>query len=77
MAFDIKAKVEEIVEMIKKDPKLITEFQNKPIPTVEKLIGVDLPDDTIMKIVELVKAKLDMDKVSNMLGGLGGLFGKK
>ena len=77
MAFDIKAKVEEIVEKIKKDPKLITEFQNKPIPTVEKLIGVDLPDDTIMKIVELVKAKLDMDKVSNMLGGLGGLFGKK
>ena len=77
MAFDIKAKVEEIVEKIKKDPKLITEFQNKPIPTVEKLIGVDLPDDTIMKIVELVKAKLDMDKVSDLLGGLGGLFGKK
>jgi len=74
MAFDIKAKVEELVENIKKDPKLLSEFKSKPIPTVEKLIGIDLPDDQIEKIVELVKAKIDMDKVGNMLGGL---FGKK
>ena len=74
MAFDIKAKVEELVENIKKDPKLLSEFKSKPIPTVEKLIGIDLPDDQIEKIVELVKAKIDMDKVGDLLGGL---FGKK
>ena len=74
---DIKAKINELVEKIKNDPSLTANFQKDPIGTVEKLIGVDLPDDTIMKIVELVKAKLDMDKVSDLLGGLGGLFGKK
>ncbi len=74
MAFDIKAKVEELVENIKKDPKLLSEFKSKPIPTVEKLIGIDLPDDQIEKIVELVKAKIDIDKVGDLLGGL---FGKK
>ena len=74
MAFDIKAKVEELVEKIRKDPKLLSEFRSKPIPTVEKLIGIDLPDDQIQKVVELIKAKLDLDKVGDLLGGL---FGKK
>ena len=74
MAFDIKAKVEELVEKIRKDPKLLSEFRSKPIPTVEKLIGIDLPDDQIQKVVELLKAKLDLDKVGDLLGGL---FGKK
>ena len=74
MAFDIKAKVEELAEKIKKDPKLLSEFRSKPIPTVEKLIGIDLPDDQIQKVVELIKAKLDLDKVGDLLGGL---FDKK
>ena len=74
MAFDINAKVEELAEKIKKDPKHLSEFRSKPIPTVEKLIGIDLPDDQIQKVVELIKAKLDLDKVGDLLGGL---FGKK
>ena len=74
MAFDIKAKVEELAEKIRKDPELLSEFRSKPIPTVEKLIGIDLPDDQIQKVVELIKAKLDLDKVGDLLGGL---FGKK
>ena len=74
MAFDIKAKVEELAEKIRKDPKLLSEFRSKPIPTVEKLIGIVLPDDQIQKVVELIKAKLDLDKVGDLLGGL---FGKK
>jgi hypothetical protein len=28
-------------------------------------------------LVELIKAKIDMDKIGDLLGGLGGLFGKK
>ena len=74
MAFDIKAKVEELVGKIKSDPKLLSQFKEAPIPVVEKLIGVDLPDEQIGKVVDLVKAKLDVDKLSGMLGGL---FGKK
>ena len=74
MAFDIKAKVEELVKKIQSDEALQAKFQQDPIAAVEELIGMDLPNDQINKVVELVKAKLDLDKVGNLLGGL---FGKK
>ena len=71
---DIKAKVEELVEKIKKNPQLLAKFKDDPVPVVEELVGVDLPDDQIKQVAELVKAKIDLDKVGNLLGGL---FGKK
>ena len=70
----IKDKIEDIVEKIKKDPKLLQKFKDDPIKTVEGLIGIDLPDDQIEKIVDAVKAKINLDKVGDLLGGL---FGKK
>ena len=73
---DIKAKVEELVEKIQKNPKLLSDFKKNPVPVVEELVGMDLPDDQIMKVAELVKAKIDLDKVGDLLGGLGGLFKK-
>lgn len=73
---DIKEKVEEVVEKIKNDDKLLEQFKKEPIKTVEELAGVDLPDDKLEKVVELVKQRVDAGK-----GGLGeklkGLFGKK
>ena len=69
---DIKAKINELVEKIKNDPSLTANFQKDPIGTVEKLIGMDLPDDQIQGIVSGIKAKIDLDK----LGGLGKLFGR-
>ena len=74
---DIKAKANEIVEKIKADKNILAKFQKDPVSTVEELIGVDLPNDQIEKLVELIKAKIDMDKIGDLLGGLGGLFGKK
>ena len=70
----IKDKIEDIVEKIKKDPKLLQKFKDDPIKTVEGLIGIDLPDEQIEKIVDAVKAKISLDKVGDLLGGL---FGKK
>ena len=67
---DIKKKVEELVETIKKNPKLLADFRENPIPVVEKLVGMDLPDDQIKQMAELIKAKIDLDKVGNLLGGL-------
>lgn len=71
---DIKAKVNELVEKIKKDPKLLEQFKEEPIKIVEELLGVDLPDDQIKQVAELVKAKIDLEKAGNLLGGL---FGRK
>lgn len=71
---DIKAKIEELVEKIKNDKDIGTRFQKDPVSTVEKLIGVDLPNDQINQIVEGIKAKISLDKIG---GALGGLLGKK
>lgn len=74
MAFDIKAKIEEIVEKVQKDPELMKNFKENPVQVVEGLIGVDLPDDMVEKVVDGVKAKISMDKLGSALGGL---FGRK
>ena len=73
---DIKAKVEELVAEIQKNPKLLAQFKDNPVSVIEKLVGMDLPDDQIMKMADLVKAKISMDKAGDLLKGLGGLFGK-
>ena len=73
---NIKEKVEELVKEIQKNPKLLSQFKANPVPVIEKLVGMDLPDDQIMKIADLVKAKIDLDKAGDLLKGLGGLFGK-
>lgn len=72
----IKAKVDEIVEKIKTDKTIASKFQSDPIGTVESLIGIDLPNDQIQSVVDMVKAKVSLDKVGDALGGLKGLFGK-
>ena len=62
---------------IKKNPDLLKRFGTEPVKVVEELLGVDLPDDMIEKVVEGVKAKISADKLGDALGALGGLFGKK
>lgn len=66
---DIKNKIEELVEKIKADKDLQSQFAKDPVAAVKKLTGVDLPDEQVKKIAEGVKAKLSIDK-------LGGLFKK-
>ena len=70
----IKDKLDEIVNKIKSDKTLMTRFQSEPVKVVEELVGMDLPDDQIEKLADAVKAKIDLDKVGSLLGGL---FGKK
>lgn len=74
---DIKQKIEELVKKISGDKALQAEFAKEPVKAVEKLLGIDLPDEQINKIVDGVKAKLSLDKAADALGALGGLFGKK
>ena len=73
---DIKAKIEELVEKIQKDEALQKQFNEDPISAVETLIGIDLPNDQIEKIVDGIKAKITIDDIGDVLGGLGKLFNK-
>ncbi len=74
---DIKAKAEEIVKKIKSDKNIKAKFEKEPVKTVEEILGVDLPDEIIEKVINLVKTKLTAETVSDAAAKLGGLFGKK
>ena len=74
---DIKEKIEELVQKITSDKNLLKKFEKDPVKVIEDLVGIDLPDDMIEKLIEGVKAKINLDKVGDALGALGGLFGKK
>ncbi|MBD5468477.1 MAG: hypothetical protein HDR21_10045 [Lachnospiraceae bacterium] len=71
---DIKEQITSTVEKITKDKTLMAQFQKDPVKTVENVMGVDLPDDTVKKIVDGVKSKINVDKVSDALDGIKKLF---
>ena len=74
MSFDVKAKIDELVGKIQKDPAQLKSFQDDPIKTVEKLVGVDLPDDQLKPLVAGIKAKLTASDLGSKLDGLKKLF---
>lgn len=63
-----------MVDKVTKDEALMKQFQKNPIQAVESVLGVDLPDDVISKIVDGVKAKISVDKVSGAVDALKKLF---
>lgn len=71
---DIKEMITDAVEKIAKDEKLREQFKKDPVKALEKVLGVDLPDDVMEKIIDGVKAKLTVDKVSDAVGALKKLF---
>ncbi len=74
MAIDIKTKVTELVTKISKDEALQKEFKSDPVKAVESLVGVDLPDDSVNKIVDGVKAKLAVDGAKGAVDKLKNLL---
>lgn len=86
MAFidEIKDKIEEAAGKIKADETIAKRFATDPVSVVEELIGIDLPNDKIDEVVDAIKSKVNIDGILDKLGGaenvigkLGGLFGKK
>ena len=78
---ELKDKIEEIVKKLTENKDLLDDFKKNPIKVVEKLIGIDLPDEKLEAIVDGVKAKLDFDKLDDALDGklgdaLGGILKK-
>ena len=71
---DIKNQINKVVEEITKNPDIKEQFEKEPVKVIEKIIGVDLPDDVVMKIIDGVKAKLTLDSVSKVADTLKGVF---
>ena len=74
MAVDIKEKITELVNKITKDEALQKQFKENPVKAVESLLGVDLPDEQIQKIVDGIKAKLTVDTAKDAVEKLKKLF---
>lgn len=69
---DIKAKIDEVVNKVKSDSSFADKFKSEPVKAVEEVLGVDLPDDMVNKVVDGVKAKINVGGVMDKLGGLFG-----
>ena len=71
---DMKEQISKIVEEVSKNPDIKEHLEKEPVKVIEKVIGVDLPDDIVMKIIDGVKAKLTIDDVSKVADTLKGIF---
>ena len=78
---DIQKIISDVVAKLKADDDLLENFKKNPTKVLEKLVGVDLPDDKIDPIIKGIQAKLNLDdlaeKAEGIMGALGGLFNKK
>lgn len=70
MAFDVKEMVDKVVDKAKNDPKFMDELKKDPEKAIEGLLGIDIPDGAVDKVVAGIKGKIALDK----LGGIGDLF---
>ncbi len=71
---NIMEKINEIVDKIKDNKDLKEKFEKDPVKAIEGLIGVDLPDELIEKVVDGVKAKMTLDKAGDAVDFLKKLF---
>ena len=71
-----KKMIENLIDEIKKDGKLGEQFEKDPVRVIENIIGKDLPDEIVEKIIDGVNAKISMEKVGNALDMLDGALDK-
>ena len=74
---NIKEMINKLVDKIQENDDVKELFQKDPVKAIEKVLGVDLPDDIVEKVIDGVKAKITLDNISDVAGALKGLFGKK
>ena len=67
---DIREKIEELWEKITADDGILERFEEEPIKTVEKLLGIDLPDEKLRELVAALMAKLKMENIDDKLDAL-------
>ena len=71
---DIEKIINDVLAKLKVDPALLTEFTKDPVATLEKKLGVDLPDEQIRQVIDGLKAKLGSVDANGLIDKLKGLF---
>lgn len=75
---DIKGKIDKLVDRLKNDDALKAQFKKDPIKAVESVLGVDLPDEAVKKIIAEAKTKLagGKDEAGNAVEKAGAAIGE-
>jgi uncharacterized protein YpuA (DUF1002 family) len=73
---DIKEKIEELVNKIKNDKDFGDDFKKDPVKAVESVLGIDLPDEQIEKVIDGVKSKIKLDDIGDKIGDIFDMFKK-
>ncbi len=71
---DIKAQISKLTDALTGDQALLEQFQKEPVKAVEKVLGVDLPDEVLDQVIAGVKGKITVDKIGDVVGSLKNLF---
>ena len=67
---EIKALIKKLADKVQSDDEIKELFKKDPIKAVEKILGVDLPDDVVKKIIDGVKASITIEDAKDLLGSL-------
>ena len=73
---DIEKIISDVLAKLKVDDGLKAAFLKDPIATLEKTLGVDLPDEQIKQVIEGIKSKLGDVAAGGIQDKIKGLFGK-
>ena len=71
---EIRDLIKKLADKVQSDDEIKALFKKDPIKAVEKILGVDLPDDVVKKIIEGVKASITIEDAKDLLGSLKKLF---
>lgn len=71
---EIKALIKKLADKVQSDDEIKELFKKEPVKAVEKILGVDLPDDVVKKIIDGVKASITIEDAKDLLGSLKKLF---
>lgn len=71
---DVKELIEKAVKKIMNDKALQKQFQTDPVKALEKVLGIDLPDEILNPIIDGVKAQLTVEKLGDAADFLKKLF---
>lgn len=74
---DLKKMIDQVVDFIGSNKDIKAQFDKDPVKVLEKVLGVDLPDNIVEPLIEGVKAKITVEAIGDVAGVLKGLFSKK
>lgn len=73
---DIEKIISDVLAKLKVDDSLKASFLKDPVGTLEKTLGIDLPDEQINQVIKGIKEKLGGAAASGILDKIKRLFGK-